>query len=158
ALAVFMTPVAALAQAHTVQFDIPAQSLGASLRAFGLASGQSLMFSEDDVRGKAGPALKGAFSVNDGLSKLLAGSGLAVKRTADGVVYLGAPGADSTESAAPKEPETQSVREVVVTGYRLSVNKALDDKRRANVMLDEINAEDVGKFPDANLAESLQRL
>lgn len=51
-----------------------------------------------------------------------------------------------------------AVAEVVVTGYRASVANALEVKRRANDMQDTIKAEDIGKFPDANLAESLQRL
>jgi TonB-dependent receptor len=47
---------------------------------------------------------------------------------------------------------------VVVTGYRASLEKSLDVKRDAAEMVDAISAEDVGKFPDSNLAESLQRL
>jgi len=47
---------------------------------------------------------------------------------------------------------------VVVTGYRASLEKSLEVKRSAAEMVDSINAEDIGKFPDANLAESLQRL
>lgn len=47
---------------------------------------------------------------------------------------------------------------VQVTGYRASLEKSLDIKRTSSEMVDAINAEDVGKFPDSNLAESLQRL
>lgn len=116
ALAVFVAPVAAIAQARIVQFNIPAQNLGAALRAFGLASGQSIMFSEDDVRGKTSPALQGAFNIDEALARLLAGSGLAVKRTADGVIYLGG-GAGGQADPAPSAPEAQpsTVKEVVVT-------------------------------------------
>lgn len=47
---------------------------------------------------------------------------------------------------------------VVVTGYRGSLARALGDKRDENVAIDVIYAEDISKFPDLNLAESLQRL
>jgi TonB-dependent receptor len=47
---------------------------------------------------------------------------------------------------------------VVVTGYRGSLAKALGDKRDEVVAIDSIYAEDVSKFPDLNLADSLQRL
>lgn len=47
---------------------------------------------------------------------------------------------------------------VTVTGYRASVEKALDIKRGEAGVVDAIVAEDIGKFPDLNLAESLQRV
>eukprot|EP01030_Chromulinospumella_sphaerica_P016402 gene16402-16219_t len=52
----------------------------------------------------------------------------------------------------------EQVDEVVITGIRGSLASALVEKRRANVIVDVINAEDIADFPDANLAESLQRL
>ena len=47
---------------------------------------------------------------------------------------------------------------VVVTGFRASLNSALNLKKNADGIVDVIKAEDVSKFPDANLAESLQRV
>ncbi|MGV8837235.1 TonB-dependent receptor [Cellvibrio sp.] len=54
--------------------------------------------------------------------------------------------------------EEQMVEEVVVTGIRASVQRAMDVKRNAAGVVDAISAEDMGKFPDTNLAESLQRI
>ena len=48
--------------------------------------------------------------------------------------------------------------EVVVTGLRGSLKASLETKRDALGVVDSINAEDIGKFPDTNLAESLQRI
>ncbi|HVU16475.1 MAG TPA: TonB-dependent receptor [Candidatus Didemnitutus sp.] len=45
-----------------------------------------------------------------------------------------------------------------VHGYRQSLAASLDDKRKADSIVDVISAEDVGKFPDTNLAESLSHL
>ncbi len=51
-----------------------------------------------------------------------------------------------------------AVEEVVVTGIRASLEASMDTKRNAAGVVDAINAEDIGKFPDTNLAESLQRI
>ncbi|WP_425229211.1 TonB-dependent receptor domain-containing protein [Sphingomonas sp.] len=48
--------------------------------------------------------------------------------------------------------------DVVVTGFRASLRNSIDAKRTSNVQIDAINAQDIADFPDANLAESLQRL
>ena len=48
--------------------------------------------------------------------------------------------------------------EIVVTGFRASLDKALDQKRDSISAVDVIVAEDIAKFPDQNLAESLQRI
>jgi len=45
-----------------------------------------------------------------------------------------------------------------VTGVRASIQKSLVDKRNALGVVDAISAEDLGKFPDLNLSESLQRI
>src|SRR5687768_879577 len=55
-------------------------------------------------------------------------------------------------------PATQELDEVVVTGFRGSLNAALGQKRSATAAIDTIAAEDIGKFPDSNLAESMQRI
>ncbi|WP_206076881.1 TonB-dependent receptor [Massilia horti] len=58
------------------------------------------------------------------------------------------------QTATPQdEPQT-----VVVTGLRASLESALNAKRTENSIVDVIKAEDIGKFPDTNLAESLQRV
>ncbi|MBT6114849.1 MAG: TonB-dependent receptor [Porticoccaceae bacterium] len=54
--------------------------------------------------------------------------------------------------------EGSSIDEVVVTGIRGSLERAMDTKRDASGVVDAISAEDMGKFPDTNLAESLQRI
>ncbi|MFS2108792.1 TonB-dependent receptor [Sphingomonas sp. Sphisp140] len=48
--------------------------------------------------------------------------------------------------------------DIIVTGYRGSIEKSLNQKREANAFVDVITAEDIGKFPDKNVADSLQRV
>ena len=50
------------------------------------------------------------------------------------------------------------IDEVVVTGIRASLQRSMDIKRDSKGVVDGISAEDIGKFPDSNLAESLQRI
>lgn len=52
----------------------------------------------------------------------------------------------------------EALEEVTVTGIRGSLQSARDAKRDSNSIVDVISAEDVGKFPDKNVAESLSRM
>ena len=61
------------------------------------------------------------------------------------------------QDAAP-EGDAEAKDEIVVTGIRASLERAADIKREADQVLDVITAEDVGKLPDANVAEALQRV
>ncbi|MDO3382093.1 TonB-dependent receptor [Gilvimarinus algae] len=56
------------------------------------------------------------------------------------------------------QDDMDMLEEVVVTGIRASLDRAMDIKRDASGVVDAISAEDIGKFPDTNLAESLQRI
>lgn len=50
------------------------------------------------------------------------------------------------------------VEVIQVSGIRSSLIRAMDTKRESAGVVDAINSEDIGKFPDTNLAESLQRI
>ena len=58
---------------------------------------------------------------------------------------------------APADSEVNG-DEIIVTGIRASLAASADIKREAQGVVDAISAEDIGKFPDTNLAESLQRI
>ena len=68
---------------------------------------------------------------------------------------LGA-GAAYAQEVAPADDS--KLEEVVVTGYRGSLEASLEAKRDSVNFTDSISAEDVGKLPDNNLAEALQRV
>src|SRR5688500_6489483 len=61
-------------------------------------------------------------------------------------------------AAAQNATRAQEIDEVIVTGLRASLQKAAELKRDAPHVIDIITAEDVGKLPDANVAEALQRV
>src|ERR1044072_2474803 len=56
------------------------------------------------------------------------------------------------------DQDSHALQEVEGTGVRGSLNAALGQKREATAAIDSIVAEDIGKFPDSNLAESMQRI
>ncbi|AUW59945.1 TonB-dependent receptor [Sphingobium sp. SCG-1] len=59
---------------------------------------------------------------------------------------------------AAAQDSDPGVADIIVTGFRNSVESAQLEKREASGAVDVIKAEDIAKFPDNNLAESLQRI
>lgn len=57
-------------------------------------------------------------------------------------------------TAEEQQPET----EILVTGYRAAIESAVETKRASNGMVDVIKSDDIASFPDANLAEAVQRI
>ncbi|MEZ0496067.1 TonB-dependent receptor [Sphingomonas sp. IW22] len=68
------------------------------------------------------------------------------------------------ENTAPAEgnavpsADAAATQDIIVTGIRGSLQRNLDIKRTSPGVVDVISAEDIGKFPDSNVAASLQRL
>src|SRR4051812_18301776 len=60
--------------------------------------------------------------------------------------------------AAEAAPADDHVEEIVVTGLRQSLVTSETIKRESSGVVDVITSEDIGKFPDTNLAESVQRV
>lgn len=91
------------------------------------------------------------------LFSLIFGALAAVGAASAGEKGDAAPAPDGP-SANAVDTAKEDIGELVVTGYRMSLKNAVEMKKNADVMMDAINAEDIADFPDANLAESLQRL
>ncbi len=68
-------------------------------------------------------------------------------------------GATALPAMSAEEANAEEAVEVItVTGMRSSIKESTRLKRDASGVVDAISAEDIGKFPDTNLAESLQRI
>jgi iron complex outermembrane receptor protein len=79
--------------------------------------------------------------------------------TAVAMALFGRNGAVQAQEAPASAPNDGSaLEEIIVHGIRASLRESLATKRNATGVLDAITAEDVGKFPDKNLAEALQRV
>jgi len=68
-------------------------------------------------------------------------------------VYAQDQGQDNEEKA-----KEESIEVINVSGIRGSLARSTDFKRQSSGVVDAISAEEMGKFPDTNLAESLQRI
>lgn len=73
-------------------------------------------------------------------------------------VALAAGTAFATPTVTSAQESDEAIEEIVTIGIRGSLVRAMDQKRAATGVVDAISAEDIGKFPDPNLAESLQRI
>jgi iron complex outermembrane receptor protein len=80
-------------------------------------------------------------------------------------LLLAAPPLATAQNAAAQEQTARvqdsgdsALEEIVVSGVRRSLENAIETKRVADTVVDVISAEDVGKFPTENVAESLQRV
>ena len=165
-----------------IAFNIPQQRADISLTEFAEQADLTLLFSFDDVQDITTNPLKGQYTVTEAIAKLLEGTALEVKvgdgnllsiknkdfekadkmfkkNTVSSAVIailastVGTQAAAEEQAAAQKEIET-----IKVTGLRGSLARAMDVKRDSGGVVDSISAEDIGKFPDTNLAESLQRI
>ena len=61
-------------------------------------------------------------------------------------------------TGAAQAQATDTIETVTVTGFRASLATALNAKQKSNLQMESVAAEDIGKMPDQNVAESLQRL
>jgi iron complex outermembrane recepter protein len=65
---------------------------------------------------------------------------------------------DDSPDTKAAAPVTDDGTPIVVTGLRASLQRNLDEKRAAPGVVDVISSEDIGKFPDSNVASAMQRL
>lgn len=109
----------AAADDRTQSYDIPAQSLHGALQKLADQAGIAVFFSDDQVAGKSSPALKGRYSQREALQKLLDGSGLTYRFTAEDSVAIKT--ADSEGAVLPKpKPGPIKLEPMVVTATKTS--------------------------------------
>ena len=72
------------------------------------------------------------------------------------------PAATATAQEAPADEQveeaTPSDETIVVTGFRAALQNSVNTKKRSDQIVESISAEDIGKLPDASIAESISRL
>jgi len=77
---------------------------------------------------------------------------------ADTAAATPSPQTGATATNAVPDAPAAAADDIVVTGVRASLERSIAIKRNSTGIVDAISAEDIGKFPDTNLAESLQRI
>ena len=164
-----------------VQFDIPQQRADLSLTEFAKQADITLIVPFDEAKNAVANAVVGNYSIAEAALLLLHNTALKVAVSDDGqltitmsqqfweidsmykknklpVAIVAALSSLTTAQVVAQDAANPQVEEVIITGIRGSLMRSMDVKRDAKGVVDAISAEDIGKFPDSNLAESLQRI
>lgn len=182
---VFNSP-AALANTEVLSkkydFDIPRERADLALTTFAEQANLTLIFPYDKVKEIEARRLSGHYSIEDAIDILLRGTGLKMVVDTQGQLMIIQDTNNQESEEMPKKTKlstaivaiissvftsqyagaqdngSSDMEEVVVTGIRQSLQRNMDIKRDASGVVDAITAEDIGKFPDSNIAASLQRV
>jgi iron complex outermembrane receptor protein len=156
-----------LAVADTLYYSIKKQPLAKALTQYAEQSNLQILFRPEAMPNLDVEALTGQYTLIEALEILLRGTQLQYTFGAKGVVVIQAipkappePATDIPHIIAQQQepPAPQTQEELLVTGIQGSLRKNLQIKRESGSTLDAMNAEDAGKFPDKNIADSLQRI
>jgi iron complex outermembrane recepter protein len=104
------------------------------------------------AKASRGPGNLGTLA-KTGLSGFTLGS-MAIGRS----LFAAEPAAEADVAPTSTAKEPQELQEVVVTGIRASLQRAMDLKMQSVGVLDAVSAEDIGQFPDASIGEALSRI
>lgn len=156
---------------------IPEQSLDAALQLLAQERGLQMIYPYALVADRHTGGAHGDLTVAEALNQLLANSGLQYSYLDEKTItlsiatktleqaessnerstVLGMKQPSKSEQAEKRDSRGQ-VEEVIVTGIRASLASAIEYKQRSSEIVDAIVAEDIGKLPDNNGAEALQRI
>lgn len=158
-----------------INFSIAETSADLALIDFAKQADLTIVFPFDKVRERQAKPLVGEYDIPTGIHALLEGTGLVAEFGKRNVITIKtAPEATKADEGLLTRfvklftddgeniityPEQDSPYELIlVKGIRGSMQRAMDIKQSSTDVVDAIRAEDIGKFPDLNLAESLQRI
>ncbi|MFC3114424.1 TonB-dependent receptor [Cellvibrio fontiphilus] len=167
--------------AQEIAFNISKNRADIALTEFAQQSNMTIIVPYDKVVSVTTRELVGTYSVADAAINLLEGSGLHLSVNNNGQLFIRtdndlegkhsmlhknklstavvlAISSLATAQTLAQESQAKDIEELVVTGYRGSLLKSLDEKRNSINAKESIMAEDIGKFPDLNIAESIQRV
>jgi len=159
-----------------INFAIPAQSADEAIIAFANQAELTVVFPFNKVRHIFANEVSGNYTPQVAIEKLLAGTGLSADIVDNTRIKI-VPASDSDENnhllgrlfnaitaqddslvTVPDEQGSYDIEYIEVRGLRARVAQSVGIKRNANVIIDTIQSVDMGKFPDQNLAEALQRV
>ena len=155
-------PHAAHAQEGRQPFNIAPGPAANAIAEFAKQAQIKLLASGEHLAGVNTNEVRGNYHVLEALDKLLSGTGLASRLTDSGAIFIAPraarPAAAQAEARAalPDTPVPPAV--VVVSGTRQSIISSIESKKLANTVVDSLIAEDIGQFPDKNIAEAMSRI
>lgn len=154
--------------------SIESDTLSAAIVELSRETGSPIFAASELTNGKRVEPFSGEHTVSEALDKLLAGTGLIALTDPNGnfvlaeiqkasqatPIYVAASDDDDVRTTQPENlnDETLTQDVIIVTGIRDSLSDALNSKRNAINLTEAISSQDIGKFPDQNIAEGLQRV
>ncbi|TLM76713.1 TonB-dependent receptor [Microbulbifer harenosus] len=147
----------------TIPFDLPAQPLHQALTRYAEQAGVQLFYRREQLPTQVSPLIRGQGSPRAVIAQLLADTGLDFRLGNNRTLVISAPlpgTADSASAIAPQETANpmRPLEETYVTGVRTSLRQSLATKYASENLVEITTAEDIGKFPDHNVADALQRI
>lgn len=163
-------------------------TLGERLAALANETGYQLIFPTEELDQATSVRLVGAYSLNSAVDALLSDTGFSAVVTERGVIVVSredpkqVTGRDDVHikkstlltsvsalitsmfssqvlaQAGGDAADQAETDVIVVEGFRRSLESALETKRDADSIVDSISSEGIGRFPDLNLGEALQRV
>lgn len=94
--------------ARDIAYDIPPESLSQALRDYGRESGRQIVFTENLVRGRTSHGLKGSYSADAALARLLDGTDLVARLRPSGAILIERKPPAVTRRAAPSRPRANT--------------------------------------------------
>ena len=165
-MALFLTMAAHLLAAGTahsqnpaIVFNLPAEPARLSIPAFAKQSGLQVLASAGDLDRVTTRAVSGPLTPQAALQKLLDGTSLVMQVKANGAILIlraPTPPPNTLQTAAPEAAQPADI--VVIIGFHKSYSDAIQMKRGADGISDAISSDGLGRFPDLNAGEALQRV
>lgn len=158
------------------RFEIQGSPADESLITFAKQADLTIIFPFETVKNTTANPLNGEFSIEQGIDILLRDTGLIAEFNKQGALTIKARKQEIEEDRGAfdklidlfteegdsiitfPEQDNDGIEHILVKGIRGSMQRSLDVKQSSPGVVDAIKAEDIGKFPDSNLAESLQRI
>lgn len=165
------------AAAQVRRFDIPAQPARTGIPQFAHQAGIQILAPGSITEGVRVNRVEGPMEVASALRLLLSGTDLVPVKVGHAFVLRRRAAAAPRQLAiAQREPaaagqaegggqqmpvsaaDAEAPEDIVVTGIRASLQESINVKRAADSIVDVITAQDIGKLPDQNIAESMSRI
>ncbi len=172
---VTISSVLAEEHAATIAFSIKQKTADEALIEFAEQAGLTVIFPYNKVRHTIANPLQARLTVTQALSQLLAGTNLTARLDEKNHVRISVLPAEEPSNwlsqwfheltaaqddllMVPMSDDAEMVEYIEVKGLRARTSQSVSIKRDADYVLDTIQSLEMGKFPDQNLAEALQRV
>ncbi|MGF7170818.1 outer membrane receptor protein involved in Fe transport [Sphingobium xanthum] len=116
----FMAAAPGTAQVSAKQtYDLEAQDLGSALRAVGRVSGRQIIFQTDELTGATAPRLKGIYTADEAIGRILGESGLTASFSPDAVIIRGRSSKPGPPASASVDGQPEDADAILITGSRI---------------------------------------